>query len=242
MAVGIYTLVLGPPTLLVSWLSGSPAPLFAVGGLGVRLGLCLAGIRVEVVGRERLDPRATYVFMPNHRSNVDPPVIYRALGRRVRMLAKAELFRLPILGAALRLAGFVPVVRQDRERAIEAVEEAVEWIRRGRDFVVFPEGTRSPDGSLLPLKKGPFVMAIKAAVPVVPVVIEGTAELMPKGDWRIRPGRVEVEILEPVATAGLTVEDKESLRSRVAVMLREGLGRRGALPAPAAPAAGSGPT
>ncbi|MFQ5743320.1 MAG: lysophospholipid acyltransferase family protein [Acidobacteriota bacterium] len=218
----VYSFLLGPPVLLLTWLSGSPRTLYRLSRLALRMALWLAGIRFRVVGFERLDPQQNYLFLPNHQSNVDPPVMLLALGRDVRMMAKAQLFRLPLLGQALHLAGFVPVVRENRERAISAVDVAAGWLRRGRDFVVFPEGTRSRNGQLLPLKKGPFFLAVKGQVPIVPVVIRGTAGLMPRGSRRILSGRVAVEILEPIPTRGCGVDDRDGLRFRV----REALSAR----------------
>ena len=130
--------------------------------------------------------------MANHGCNVDPPLLLFAIGRDIRALGKASLFHLPVLGWVLRTAGFVPVHRGDRERSFAAVDEAAAALARGYDFLVFGEGTRSRDGSLLPFKKGPFVMAIKAAVPVVPVAVSGTEALQPKGSFRIRRGNAAV--------------------------------------------------
>lgn len=213
------TAIGGPPLLLVAWVTGSARPLFWAGATSVRLALALAGIRLRVTGRERLDPGTTYLFMPNHQSNLDPPVVLLAIGRDVRMMAKAPLFRLPLLGRALRLARFVPVVREVREQAIAAVREAAARLGEGYDFVVFPEGTRSRDGHLLPFKKGPFYMAVEAGVPVVPVAVHGTAALLPRGSRRILPGEVRVDFLEPVVARGGGTAAREDLRRRVRAAL-----------------------
>lgn len=223
LCLGAYIVVVGPPALLAAWLSGSARPLYGVGRPGVRLALRLAGIRVRVSGRERLEPAESYVFMPNHTSNLDPPIVLLALDRDVRMMAKAPLFRLPLLGRALALAGFVPVVRDDRGRAVQAVETAARQVRAGQDFVIFPEGTRSRDGDLLPLKKGPFYLAVDAGVPVVPVAIHGTAGLLPKGSRRILSGSVRVEILEPIPVEGQGGQVREQLRGRVREVLEQRL-------------------
>ena len=233
-----YAIVVGPPALLVAWLTGRARVLFGLGLPALRLGLWLGGIRYSVAGLERLDPEQNYLFMPNHGSNLDPPLLLLALGRDLRMMGKARLFRVPVLGQALQLAEFVPVVREDRDRAILAVEAAAERLRRGFDFVVFPEGTRNPDGQLLPLKKGPFFMALKSNVPVVPVILHGAARLLPKGSRLISPGEVRVEIMEPIPTVGLGLDQRDELRATVRHALLVGLGC--AQGAPGATSSGAG--
>jgi len=192
----------------------------------VRVALWLAGVRLRVVGRERLQAGQNYLFMPNHQSNVDAPVVLLALGRDARMMAKASLFRIPLLGQALRLAHFVPIVREDREAAIASVGQAAEALRRGLDFVVFPEGTRSRDGQLLELKKGPFFMALEGGVPVVPVRIDGSRRVMRRGERVIHPGHVDVQILEPIDPAPLGGPEearREQVRERVRSALQPSL-------------------
>jgi 1-acyl-sn-glycerol-3-phosphate acyltransferase len=200
--------------------------LYRVAIPAVRVALWLAGVRLRVVGRERLQAGQNYLFMPNHQSNVDAPVVLLALGRDARMMAKASLFRIPLLGQALRLAHFVPIVREDREAAIASVGQAAEALRRGLDFVVFPEGTRSRDGQLLELKKGPFFMALEGGVPVVPVRIDGSRRVMRRGERVIHPGRVDVQILEPIDPAPLGGPEearREQIRERVRSALQPSL-------------------
>lgn len=193
-----YLLVVGPPALLLAWIFNAPTLLFRLAVPAARFGLWAAGVRIRVSGRERLDRRRNYLFMPNHCSNVDPPVVVAALRRDTRMMAKASLFRIPIFGAVMRLAGFVPVTREQRDAAITAVQQATERLRAGLDFVVFPEGTRSRDDKLLPLKKGPFFMAVDGGAPVVPVRVRGSRAVMPRGGKVIHPGEITVEVLEPI--------------------------------------------
>ena len=200
--------------------------LFGVAVPWARFTLWVAGVRFRVVGLDHLDPATTYLFMPNHQSNVDPPLVLVALRRNVRFMAKASLFRIPLLGQALRVGGFVPVVRKDRSQAIGAVNVAAARLRSGIDFVVFPEGTRSRDGNLLELKKGPFFMAIAGGTPTVPVVISGTPQIMPRGGWLIHSGDVSVRVLEPINTADLDAGDEDSreqLRAKVKAALQAGL-------------------
>ncbi len=216
-------MLVGPVGLVAAWVSGCPKPLFRLAFLSVRFILRVAGVRVIVRGTERIDSGQTYLFMSNHQSNIDPPLVFATIDREIRVLAKAELFRLPVFGSVLRTARFIPVHRGDRARAIAAVDKAAAALGEGNDFLVFPEGTRSPDGRLLPLKKGPFVMAIKAQVPIAPIVLQGTRRMMRKGSLRINPGVATIEFLEPVPTTGLGFEDRGALRDRVHRLMAAGL-------------------
>src|SRR5579884_3763442 len=155
-------------------------------------GVRIAGVQWEVVGRDRLDLTRNYIFMSNHVSNLDPPVLIPLLPRRTSVLVKKELFKVPILGPAMRMGKFVPIDRADRESAMASMRTAEEVVRGGLDMTVFPEGTRSRDGRLLPFKKGAFYLATDTGAPIVPVTLLGTEELWPKGKLTIRPGKVSV--------------------------------------------------
>jgi 1-acyl-sn-glycerol-3-phosphate acyltransferase len=161
-------------------------------------GVRIAGVRWKVTGNEHLDLSRNYIFMSNHVSNLDPPLLIPLLPHRVTIMVKKELFRLPILGKAMRMADCVPIDRHNREAAIASVREAEEIIRRGHHMVVFPEGTRSRDGRLLPFKKGPFYMAMETEVPIVPITLLGTETLLPKGKMLAKPGEVKVIFHPPV--------------------------------------------
>jgi 1-acyl-sn-glycerol-3-phosphate acyltransferase len=151
------------------------------------------------------------VFCSNHESNVDPPVLFQALHKRLHVLFKAELTKLPVLGAVMVAGGFVPVERDRREASMASIDRAAESIRAGNSFLIFPEGTRSRTDELLPFKKGGFIMAIKAQSPIVPVAVSGGRSAMQKGSWFVRPVMVDVKIGEPVETAGLTLDDRDEL-------------------------------
>jgi 1-acyl-sn-glycerol-3-phosphate acyltransferase len=163
-----------------------------------RVGVRIAGVRAKTSGNQELDLSRNYIFMSNHVSNLDPPVLIPLLPFRVTVMVKKELFKLPILGPAMRIANFVPIDRSNREAAIATVREAEETVRRGLHMVVFPEGTRSRDGRLLPFKKGPFYLAMETGVPIVPITILGTEKLMPKGKALAKPGEVTIVVHPPV--------------------------------------------
>jgi 1-acyl-sn-glycerol-3-phosphate acyltransferase len=210
-ALTLYVLLTGPPGLLVARLFDRPGLLYVLAHGGVALGLRVSGIRYEVTGRERLPRGRAAVYCANHTSNIDAPLLFHLLHPRLHMLYKAEFGRMPILGRAAPMAGFIPVERQNPEQSQHAVDQAALSVAAGRSFMVFPEGTRSRSGELLPFKKGGFIMAIKAQAPVVPVAIAGGRAAMVKGSRLVRPVTVRVAIGDPIETTGLTLEDRDRL-------------------------------
>jgi 1-acyl-sn-glycerol-3-phosphate acyltransferase len=214
LTVALYVLLAGPPFLLLAAVTGDPRPLYNAGLLGVRLGLALSGIRVSVRGAEQVRPDRAAVYAVNHASNVEPPILFDALSPlfpRLRILYKAELRKLPILTRAFDIAGFVPLQRGNRDQSLPAIERAAAALRDGNSFLIFPEGTRSRTGQLLPFKKGGFVMALKAQAPIVPAAIRGARDAMRKGSPWIHPVHVEVIFGEPIQTTGLTLDDRDGL-------------------------------
>jgi 1-acyl-sn-glycerol-3-phosphate acyltransferase len=188
----------------------------------LRIVLRLAGIRVRVQGLENI-PSGVCVFAANHASNLDPIALVPKIPRRVALLAKKEVFSIPILSKALRQAKLIPVDRGDKEAAAESVDIAVEYMKEGLSFCVFPEGTRSRDGRLLPFKKGTFLMAIRGDAWVVPVSLAGTQRLMRKGDWTIHPGEVVVRYGTPLKATEYAEDQRDQLRQRVQDLVAAGL-------------------
>ncbi len=166
------------------------------------------------------------VFCANHQSNIDPPILFNVLHPRLHVLFKAELKKLPLLGRAFQVGGFVPIDRASRDQSMTAIEQVAQSLRDGNSFLTFPEGTRSRTGALLPFKRGPFLMALKAQVPVVPVAVQGGTESMRKGSLIVRPTTVSVRVGEPIDTKGMGLADREKLgdlvRARVEELLAKG--------------------
>ena len=211
---------LGTPLLIYAVVSGNTDPLYRAGVFCAGLVIRLGGIRVEVRNREKMPAGQAVVFMANHQSNADPPALFPCLPP-VLVLVKKEMFSIPVFGRAMRLRGFVPVDRSRRERAIEAVDEAARSLQAGNSFVIFPEGTRSPDGRLQPLKKGGFIMALKAGAPIVPVSISGGRKIMRKGDWAVHAGTMQVSFHDPVSTVNRRLDD--GIIDQVSRAILEGL-------------------
>ncbi|HEU4749319.1 MAG TPA: lysophospholipid acyltransferase family protein [Gemmatimonadaceae bacterium] len=218
VAVAAYVLVIGAPAVLLALLLGRIGFLYKLGHLGIRMGLFLSGIRCRFFGRENIQRSRAAVYAVNHASNVEPPIIFDALHElfpRLRILYKAELRKLPILVRAFDLAGFVPLERGNRAQSRPAIADAVEALRSGNSFLIFPEGTRSRTGELLPFKKGGFIMAIQAQAPIVPVAIKGARDAMRKGSFTIQPVTVTVRFGEPVETTGFTIDDRDTVIQEV---------------------------
>jgi 1-acyl-sn-glycerol-3-phosphate acyltransferase len=222
----LYVLVVGTFGLLVVVPLGLTDLLYRLGHGGVALALGTAGIRYRVIGRENIPSGRAVVFCSNHQSNVDPPVLFRALHPRLHILYKAELRKLPVLGRLLEAGGFVAVRRENRDAAFASIEDAARSIRAGNSFLIFPEGTRSKTAELLPFKKGGFIMALHAQAPIVPIAITGGRDAMRKGSAIVRPVHVTVRVGRPVDTAGRGPDDRDAViadvRQRIEDLLRQG--------------------
>lgn len=212
--LSLYILIVGPPLLVYTVITKDPDPIYWGGVKGVMFFVRAVGVRVRVKGTERI-PKGVCLFVANHTSSADAPAIVGAIPRRVAILLKDSLFKWPIVGQAFRSAHFIPVNRSARDSAIASVEKATEAMKAGQSFLIYPEGTRSPDGRLQEFKKGAVVMAIKAGVPIVPMVCSGAHRIMEKRSLVIRPGEIVVEFLEPMDTSKYQFEERDVLNKMV---------------------------
>lgn len=220
--LALYILIVGPPLLLYSLITKNVDPLYWAGVKGVMFFVNCVGVHVEVKGLDRIPP-GTCIFAANHTSSADAPAVVWSIPRRIAILLKRSLFGWPIAGQAFRLAHFIPVDRHERDSAIVSLERATEALRNGQSFLIYPEGTRSPDGRLQQFKKGTAVMAIKAGVPIVPVVCAGAHRVMEKRSLAIHPGKIVVEFLSPIDSTQFTLEDRDSLNQRLRDAMAAGL-------------------
>jgi 1-acyl-sn-glycerol-3-phosphate acyltransferase len=218
----LYVLILGPPLLLYTLVSRHIDPLYWAGLKGVMFFVRAVGVRVRVEGKAKI-PDGACLFVANHTSSADAPAVVGAIPRRIAVLLKESLFKWPIVGQAFKLAHFIPVNRKDRESAITSVERAAEAMRSGQSFLIYPEGTRSPNGRLQEFKKGAVVLAIKAGVPVVPVLCSGAQRVMAKHSMVIHSGEILVEFLNPIDASKYSWEERDTLNQRVHDAMTAGL-------------------
>jgi len=221
--VVLYTAVLGTVAIVLCLIIPGGAAVMPIGRFWSRLVLWTYRVRTTAIRHPAVAASGPAVYVANHQSLFDIPALVVALPGDFRMVAKRELIHIPVFGWALWLAGFPFIDRGNRERAIRSLERAASRIRRGTSIVVFAEGTRSPDGVLLPFKKGGFVLAIQARVPIVPVSIRGGHAILPKGRLGARPGSIEVVFGEPVDTSSYAFESRDALIEVVRRRIAAGL-------------------
>ena len=186
-----------------------------IANLWARMLLWLTSTRVEVIGRENVLMNKPQIFMANHQSDFDILIVLAHIPGQFRWIAKKELFKIPIFGKAMRNAGYIEIDRQNHEKALKSLDEAAQKIREGKSVVTFPEGTRSRDGKIRPFKQGMFHLAIRSGVPIVPISIIGTSEIMPKRTLKVRPGRISMVIDRPVDVSGYTLDTRGELVERI---------------------------
>jgi 1-acyl-sn-glycerol-3-phosphate acyltransferase len=210
--------IIGFPT---TFIARNVRVLYALFMWGARAGIWLAGVRIETIGLDRFDHSRAYIFMTNHVSNLDPPIEIPLIPRQTSIMVKQELFKVPILGQAMRMGSLVPVDRANRDAGIQAVKAAKAVIEKGLPMTIYVEGKRSFDGKLLPFKKGPFYLAMECGVPVVPMTIVGTHYVMPKGRYSIKPGKVTVIFHHPIDPKDFA--SRECLMEKVRTAIESGL-------------------
>jgi 1-acyl-sn-glycerol-3-phosphate acyltransferase len=213
--LGLPAAILGVP---YSILIKDIGPLYRLAMRIMHAGVVAGGIRVDVSGRENIPTGRSCIFMSNHVSNLDPPVLLPSLPGRSSVLLKKQLMSIPFLGTAMRLAKFVPVERAHSvETAKASIAAAADALRSGLHIVVFPEGTRSRDGRLSAFKKGPFFLAEETKAPIIPIAISGTQHMMSKGSFAVMPGVARIEFLRPIEPAEYETRDALMLAVRAAI-------------------------
>jgi len=214
--IGLYTIVIGVPIIAASFFDGGRT-MMALGRVWVRWILATFSVRVDVAGLENVPTHAPIILMSNHQSLADIAAIVSTLPPSVkwRFVAKKDLVRVPIFGQALLASGHIIIDRGDREGAIASLHRAAEQIRAGTSVIVFPEGTRSPDGHLRLFKSGPFHLAVEAQVPIIPVTVSGSQRITPKGELRVHSGRVKIVYGKPISTRGIPIAERKLLAARV---------------------------
>jgi 1-acyl-sn-glycerol-3-phosphate acyltransferase len=186
-----------------------------IGRIWAKCILLISNINVTVKGLSNLRPGKSYIYMPNHMSNFDIPVLQAHLPVQFRWLAKAELYKIPIFGQAMKSAGYISIDRSDRRSAIESLNQAAKMIKNGVSVIIFPEGTRSSTRSIQPFKKGGFFLAVDSGVSIIPIIIHGTDQIMPTKKISIKPGNVILEITKPIKSSNYTRKTKDELMTKV---------------------------
>lgn len=208
-------------TIFVSFFSKTGDAPHLVARAWARSILFVSGIKVTVNGTSNLESGRSFIYMVNHQSNFDIPVLLGCLPVQFRWLAKAELFKIPLFGRGMRGCGYISIDRSDRAAAIESLNAAACIIKNGTSVLIFPEGTRSMDGNVKSFKKGGFVLTVDAGVPIIPIVIHGTWAIMPKKRLLITPRPVALEILPPVDTSVYSRETKDDLMETIRKIMCE---------------------
>ncbi len=232
---GVYTLAAFGPIVLLALFSRSSRAPYAVGKLWSRCILRTNRVRLETIGLDKIDSGRSYVFIANHASHLDPPAIAVAIPNTLRFIGKSSLARIPVFGPAARRAGVIFIDRDDSQKSVAALNRTVAALAGGVSTLFFAEGTRSPDGRLLPFKKGGVMLALQTGLPIVPVTVTGSFALFPKKQRFIRPGTMCVEIGDPIEVTRFTPADRDLLLQRVRMVIQDNLDRRSPMVALNAP-------
>ena len=223
----LATAVLGSTCILTGYFSKTGNLPHRVARFWANSILFVSGIKVTINGLDHLPDGGPVIYMVNHQSNFDIPVLLGRLPVQFRWLAKAELFRIPILGKGMAGSGYISIDRSNRRSAMQSLSRAAETIRNGTSVLIFPEGTRSADGNLQPFKKGGFVLTVDAGVPVIPIIICGTWPIMPKDRLLIQPRPVTMNILPPVDTSVFERKTKDALMEKIYRLMSEAIDKQG---------------
>jgi 1-acyl-sn-glycerol-3-phosphate acyltransferase len=223
-AIILATICFGAISLFISFFDSSGKAQAAVARGWAKFLLLASGVHVEVEGLEHIDPHASYIFMANHTSYMDTPVVLANISVQFRFLAKLGLFQIPLLGTHLSRAGHIPVPRDDPRAAVKTLQLAAVTIQKKKtSLLIFPEGGRSQDGALASFKEGGAYIAIRAGVPIVPLVLLGGSHVLPYGGGIVKSGKIAMHVLQPIETTGLSLKDRAALTSRVRAVLLEQL-------------------
>jgi 1-acyl-sn-glycerol-3-phosphate acyltransferase len=221
-------ILFGLPAALIgipySLLKGNIRTMYGWAMFAMRAGIRAGGIRVVIQGAENIPTGESCIFLSNHVSNLDPPILLPAIPGMCSVFLKKSLMKIPFVGIAMRMAKYVPVSRgHSRQEAEQSVAIAADALRSGMHIFIFPEGTRSPDGNLLPFKKGAFFLAADANAPMVPIVIQGTAQMMRKGSLKVFPGTATVRFLPAIRPQDFAT--REDLMDAVRLEMQAALGQ-----------------
>ena len=221
--VGLITTICATAAIIASFFGKGGNFAHLVGRLWAKSIVLVSRVKVSVQGLEHIDPGTTYVYMANHQSMFDILALLGYLPVQFRWLAKMELFHIPLFGYSMARAGYIGIDRSNRKAAYKSLQEAAQRIAQGVSVVVFPEGTRSPDGQIKPFKAGGFYLAIRSGRPIVPIVICGSHHVMPKGMFRVSPGRIVLSINPPIETTAYNNTSKEMLMESVRSTMKRDL-------------------
>jgi 1-acyl-sn-glycerol-3-phosphate acyltransferase len=201
--VTVMTGALAPPLILISFFTRSGTPGYVIARTWAWLVAKFIGVSASIHGAERAVPGASYIVTPNHQSQVDILALMVTLPTRFRWVIKKELVKIPIFGWALARTGAVSLNRSNPREALKTLQQGSDKLMGGWSLLIYPEGTRSPDGNLLPFKKGAFVLAVNTGIPILPVTVNGAAKILPKKSLVVRPGHISITIGDPIPTDGL---------------------------------------